>query len=122
VHERLHDEVQSEEKGVRDACACDELGSHQRGIPTNERAPERKYIGSRAVIFESSAGMSARQLGRNETDLNTKWPFGFSSIAFFGPRNVFDRTVGGRVRNGRDSSCSDKFVVTNCIKNATSKK
>jgi len=124
VHERLHVEVQSEKKGVRDARACDASDSHQRGIPTNECAVERKDItGSRAAIFESSACMNPSQLGRNETDLNTARLSRFSDVTWFGPigaRLVLDRIIDGRVRTvNRDCSCGDKFVITNCIENAT---
>jgi hypothetical protein len=120
-HERLHDEVRSEDKGVRFACARDGSDSHQRGIPTNECAVERKNIlDGRAAIFESSTGMKPSQLGRNKTYLNTATPSRFSIVALLGQKgfwNVFDRVIDGRIR---DCSCSDKFVVTNCIENATS--
>jgi hypothetical protein len=58
------------------------------------------------------------QLGRNETDLNTTKPR-FSDITFFGPGNVLDRIIDGRVSTDRGCSCGDNFAVTNCIKNAT---
>ena len=122
-HERLHDEVHSEEKGVRVACARDASDSHQRGIPTNECAIERKNIlNGRAAIFESTTGMEPSQLGRNKTYLNTASPSRFSIVNLFGQRgfwNVFGRVtvIDGRVR---DCPCSDKFVVTNCIENTTS--
>ncbi len=123
MHERLHVEVHSEEKGVRDACACDASDSHQRGIPTNECAVKRKdIIASCAAIFEISAAMNPSQLGRNETDLDTARPSGFRDITLIGPRNVLDEIIDGRVRTDRDCSCGDKFVVTNCIENATSNK
>ena len=113
--------MHSEERHVRIACARDALDSHQRGIPTNECAVERKNIlDGRAAIFESSTGMETSQLGRNKTYLNTATPSGFSIGTLLGQKglwNVFDRFIDGRVRNG---SCSDKFVVTNCIENATS--
>ena len=98
------------------------LDSHQRGIATNECAIERKdIIDSRAAIFEGNAGMNPSQLGRNETDLNTARPSGFRNVTLFRqrrPSNVLDR----RVRTDRDCSCGDKFVVTNCIDDATSDK
>ena len=99
VHERLRVEVQSEEIGVRDARACDASDSHQRGISINESAVERKdIIDSRGVVFESSADMIPSQLGRNKTNLNTARPSGFSKVSLFGPRNILDRIVHGRVR------------------------
>jgi len=124
VPEQLHVEVQPEEKGVRDAFACDALDSHQRGIPTNECTVERKdIIDSRAVIFESSARMDPSQLGRNETDLNTTRLSEFSTLfGQIGVRSVLDRIIDEKIRTGRDCSCGDEFVVTNCIENATSKK
>ena len=124
MHERLHVEVQSEEKGVRDPCACDGLDGHQRGIPTNECTVERKdIINRRAAIFESSAGMDPSQLGRNETDLNTARLSRFNTLfGQIGPRCVLDGIVDEKVRTGRNCSCSDEFVVTNCIENETCNK
>jgi len=121
VHERLQVEVWSEEKGVREARACDASDSHQRGISTDESAVERKdVIDSRGVIFESSADMIPSQLGCNETNLNTARFFGFGKGSLFGPGNILDRIVNGRVRTDRDLSRGDKFAFNNCIQNATS--
>ena len=39
-----------------------------------------------------------------------------------GLRNVLDRILDGRVRTDPDCTSSDKFIVTNCIENATSDK
>jgi len=120
VHERLRVEVRSEEKGVRDARACDASDSHQGGISTNESAVERKYIiDNLCVIFESSADMVPSQLGRNKTNLNTARPSGFSKVSLFGPGSFLDRIVNGRVRTDRHFSCSDNLAFTNCIENAT---
>lgn len=120
VHERLRVEVRSEEKGVRDARACDASDSHQRGISTNESAVERKdIIDIRCVIFESSADMVPSQLGRNKTNLNTARPSGFSRVSLFGPGSILDRIVNGRVRTDRHFSCGDNLAFTDCIENAT---
>ena len=121
MHERLRVEVRPEEKGIRDARACDASDSHQRGISINESAVERKdIIDSRGVIFESSADMIPSQLGRNKTNLNTARPSGFSKVSLFGlAGNILDRIVNARVRTDRDFSCGDKFAFPDCIENAT---
>ena len=121
MYERLRIEVRSEEKGVRDAHACDASDSHQRGISTNESAVERKdIIDSRCIIFESSADMVPSQLGRNKTNLDTARLSGFSRVSLLGPRNILDRIVNERnVRTDRHFSCGDDLAFTDCIENAT---
>jgi hypothetical protein len=63
--------------------------------------------------------MDPSQLGRNETDLNTTRLSEFSTLfGQIGVRSVLDRIIDEKIRTGRDCSCGDEFVVTNCIENA----
>ena len=81
MHERLHVEVRSEEKGVRDTRTCDALDSHQGGISANESAVERKdIIDRRCIIFERSTDMVPSQLGCNKANLNTARLSRFSRV------------------------------------------
>ena len=54
---------------------------HQRGVPTDECAVESQdTIDGRAAIFQSSAGMTPGQFGRDDTDLKTTRLIGISII------------------------------------------